>query len=832
MKDHSHSSVNLQQVILLYFMLFSIGLCKLTWVLSRYLYAQMDLRSVTSRLCEWTASFPYNKLPQLLFFGTSLFCLFVFWGVYFGISLALADKKNNHSMRFPIQWGVITYFLFIVVVNIGLVPISKYIFLDAFIWVVSFCALPIWVYRRNIAYILNRLETKINMNYAEIWGICTVVSAIFLYFFCATIFQPMKISNEFMDIPEQTILAKDTTVDNMQYMNQHRIDGYDRYDPRQIQKDATASDIPSISIPKSPLLISFLNDEKHQLFFYDEASHILSVKGKMRDSDYRVLLDMYHDDAHNENKIKKLFDEANEKHRADKLRVYTTEEQAFMDKNALELNDQVKAGWFFFHHSWVINPVLALSLGADISKQILIYGTGAAIFLKHILNWMGGVSFQNYFKVMFAFYPIYFFVFLSVIYQLFRRADFVCMGALLLSVSTMLLGYQEIIHAPGFNPMRHIFDIVIILLFFRYVQKNNILYLCISLMAGYVALLWSKDFGMFLLLALLVTLCIRNLVLQRRAWVHWLLAFIGFGLAGMLYCLPWHGVNYNTIYMLLGCILPGTSTIRISIVLFGISVGYLLHIQWKKIDSPYYWLAWCLFFYFQFQLIYYIWYPSFGHFLVTTPSLGLLCMTWIYMLRDKKKEYIMGAKIGLVGITLFLYLPIVYLFYKDTAYYNKVFATHVVQNWSFKYGSFQTTMEPQLFSEAVHLIERYEPNTSMYLISKYDTILPVLAHRYNALPVMNTVLDLLSYLDIDRCIQAIATNRPRYVFVDTDILRDLRNDIWLPSSFVSDHIYKESYGRVQAIKNMRKLYEGIQSDYEVLQKGSLITVYKRKYDST
>lgn len=96
------------------------------------------------------------------------------------------------------------------------------------------------------------------------------------------------------------------------------------------------------------------------------------------------------------------------------------------------------------------------------------------------------------------FFIRFIFIFLTVVYQLFRRADFVCMGAVLLSTSILMLGYQLILLAPGYNPMRHIFDMVMIFFFFRYLQKNSLLYLCMTLVTGFIAVLWSKDFGLFL----------------------------------------------------------------------------------------------------------------------------------------------------------------------------------------------------------------------------------------------------------------------------------------------------------------------------------------------
>ncbi|MCX7090915.1 MAG: hypothetical protein NTU48_05640 [Legionellales bacterium] len=789
----------------------------------------MDLHQVINHMCAWSASFQHNKLPQLLFFGMSLIALFVFWGIYFGFTFVLSTHQSVVKQIRP-PWAI-GYFIFSIVINVGLVTIPKYIFLDTFVWLFSLLALPFFLYRVKIKHGITWLETKLNLGLTEMWMIGVIVSILFLWVFYPLIFKPMNIHDEFMDIPEQTILDNGKIIDNIQYINQRSIGGIHHYDPRQDQGVLSASDMEKISIPKRPLLVPFLSAESHHLFLYDDGSQSLSLKGNMRKEDYTALLEIYQEDQPSKDKIKILFTQTNNKNAIDKKRLYTAEEQAFIAKNSMEIEEKTKAGWFFFHHSWVLNPVLALSQGADISKQVLIYGSGSAVFLKHILTAMGGVSFDNYFKVIYVFYPLYFFIFLTVVYQLFRRADFVCMGAVLLSTSILMLGYQLILLAPGYNPMRHIFDMVMIFFFFRYLQKNSLLYLCMTLVTGFIAVLWSKDFGLFLVLACLGTTFIRNLVVQRAAWAQWLIALLGLGITGVLYFLPWHGVNYNLWYMLLGYAFPSTSTLRISIVIFGISLVYLLHIQFKKTDSPYYWLAWCLFFYAQLQLIYYIWYPSFQHFLVCAPTLILLCMTWIYLFCAVKKERITGIRIGLVSMVLLLYIPSLTLFYKDMARYNKVFATHVVHNWTFQYGVFQTTMAPQLFIESVNLIDQYASGPSMYLISKYDAILPILAHRSHALPVVNLALDLLSHRDIDRCIQAIKVNQPTYLFVDSDIIRDLRGDVLLPSSYLGERTYQESYGRVQVMKNMRQLYYGIQNDYVPLQRGSLITVYKRKYDA-
>jgi len=198
------------------------------------------------------------------------------------------------------------------------------------------------------------------------------------------------------------------------------------------------------------------------------------------------------------------------------------------------------------------------------------------------------------------------------------------------------------------------------------------------------------------------------------------------------------------------------------------------------------------------------------------------------MLLGNKKHS--EPSIGLIScIILFsIYLTTLLGFYLDKSHFEKNFSTHVVHDWTFKYGKFQTTMEPQVFEETIDLIHRYEHHPSMYLISKYDSILPVLAHRYHALPVINLALDLISSHDIKRCIEQIKKDKPQYVFVDKDILRNLRSEI--PEKYGDPRLGEpsEAHGRVSAQLNMKEFFLLIQDDYQPVQKGGLLTVYQKK----
>ena len=821
-------TLSIQNAMMLYFVIFSVGLCKLTWVMSRYFEQYIDLHEVLNQLSDWAASFPHEKLPQLLFFGLSMLALFCFWGLYFSLSL---NYKNKRPVRPLSSCWVIAYFIAAFILNVGLVTEAKYLFLDAFVWLFGFMALPGYLYKEKIKNRIANFETKLQLPYTVIWGITGVVALVFVYLFIPLICKPLQIANEFMALPEQTFLENGHAVDNIQYNNQHHLGGLHLYDPCQPHSETVTSfDIAQVKIPRVPALALFLKTKTYALFFYDDAAQTLSIKGTMPKHAYHALLAIYKNDRESIEQINQLFLQAKQIEQVNKKHIYTEEEQDFIRKNRPEMERKIKAGWFFFHHSWVLNPLLAITLGADASKQVFIYGFGSALFLKKVLAAMGGVSFQHYFTATFAFYPLYLLIFLTVLYRIFKRADFVCMGAILLSASFFILGYDMILLAPGYNPMRHVFDMLIMLLFFRYLQKNSIGSLLLVVLAGWVAIIWSKDFGLFLMLPCLGTAVIKTLLVRRQSYAHLVVAAIGVIIAGILYCLPLHGVNYNFLYMLLGVTMPGTSTIRISIVLFGIVLLYVGFVRLKKFKSEYYWLSLCLFFYFQLQLIYYIWYPSMQHFLILMPIIILGGLAGIRLLCDKSPENVIGFRLALLASLLFLYLPSLYHFNKEKMAYQHVFATHVVHNWDFKYAGFQTTMAPKVMDETLRLIEKYTSGSALYLISKYDDMLPILAHRYNALPVVNLALDLISSRDTQRCLQAINWHKPQHVWVDSDIHRDLRGEVVLPYGQwgPSSQYYDESYGRFMVMTNMRTLYDAIQKDYILLEKGALLSVYQRK----
>jgi hypothetical protein len=138
-------------------------------------------------------------------------------------------------------------------------------------------------------------------------------------------------------------------------------------------------------------------------------------------------------------------------------------------------------------------------------------------------------------------------------------------------------------------------------------------------------------------------------------------------------------------------------------------------------------------------------------------------------------------------------------------------------------------MDPAYFVESVSLIQQYaNSGNGIYIISKYDTVLPFLAKRYSAMPFFDVPWMLLTDHEVNLCIESIRANKPRYLFVDTDIERNLNTQILVSSIPRVGNAGSESLLRVQRLNLLKDVFTAVKDDYEPDGSRGLLTVYKRK----
>jgi hypothetical protein len=187
----------------------------------------------------------------------------------------------------------------------------------------------------------------------------------------------------------------------------------------------------------------------------------------------------------------------------------------------------------------------------------------------------------------------------------------------------------------------------------------------------------------------------------------------------------------------------------------------------------------------------------------------------------------------LLLLLVFVYLPASASFYLRQWAYNQSFKEHPLYHWSFEKASFISTMDPALFEEAVNLIKRYNPkDNGIFIVSKYDHILPILAGKYSAMPYNELPTNLVSPKEVEVASDAILKHNPAFLFVDSDIGRNLYGEIPKENDPVAIQLglYGEAKARVMVLQGLNDVYARVAGRYVLCESGRLISVYCRKSD--
>lgn len=162
------------------------------------------------------------------------------------------------------------------------------------------------------------------------------------------------------------------------------------------------------------------------------------------------------------------------------------------------------------------------------------------------------------------------------------------------------------------------------------------------------------------------------------------------------------------------------------------------------------------------------------------------------------------------------------------------FKTHEVYAWNFDRAKVISTIDPQPIRDAVEMLQEYsKDNKGIYVLSKYDNILPFLAARYSLMPHFEMPYYLITPRERLRAIQSITENKPEYIFIDTDInnyqpgFDPSLYDPW-HKIYNSDWVKQERASRYERYTELWKIYHAIANDYVKIKNGELICLYQRK----
>lgn len=666
---------------------------------------------------------------------------------------------------------------------------------------------------------------------SSLWsiGALTILIASLGFSFYPYVTNKLAISNDYMDIPEQTILSSGV-VDNHVYINTHNIGGLQKHDPR-----VNTVDLPRvgefIKLTQGEAIKKFVANSP-QKFAFDEIHGGLIVKELMKLNEADALAMIASNDQDRDRIYSFYYDQ---KLNAQVKKTYTPEEIEFIRKNRREFLDQALAGHYFHHHNTLLGTINEYALGKPQNQTVYLYGWLSTVAIAETMAALGGITFETYQSVLYSFYPLYYLLLLAAAGIIFKRLSYVLLVGTISISSLYYIGFETIRYAPGFNPIRHFFDIFALVCFYWYLfaPRKNLIYLAVALTFTLIGMLFSKEFGLVLLLSMLATIMIRSVCEKRKSASEIILMVIVIlaALASLLMITT--GKNQTLLYVLLGVAAPAMHWLKLLSLLLLFSAVYVFLTKKTKLGDNWRYISVFWFLYTQGLLIYYIWNPAPNHLL----SLGTIWgMLFALLLKHWASNSDWGGKYenkALLAcnslLMVFIFIPGIFSYNMEQIEYNKVFKEHKLYRWNFARAQFLSTMDPGVFENAVQLIKKYSTGPSIYILSKYDNILPFLSAKYSAMPFSEMALSLVTMKEMDKSTDLILHNRPEYLFVDTDMKRSHVGDVFGkddPVSKFAAPVYDASRGRAMVLDNFSKVFKGIEGMYERVETGQLISVYK------
>lgn len=498
----------------------------------------------------------------------------------------------------------------------------------------------------------------------------------------------------------------------------------------------------------------------------------------------------------------------------------------FEAKNIVNQNIFDLRGYYFYHHAYNYGPIHQIHLEAPVEKIVAVYGYVAALTQEKILDFFGKVNFQGYLDLFYFEYIAYFIVFILFIQRIFRNYFITSICILLLTSSVLLLGIELIKLAPGFNPIRHFFDIFVFYFLYEYFKGKKNKDLLAAIAISIFSVLWSKDFGLYISLSILLSLVYfySNTSGFGRANVkNTFICLIYFLAICVLFAFPMPGANPSAIYFVIGLgapVLENAELIYWCIIILPLLILTFL----LNIDKDYKYLAVFSCFYALSSFSYYAWYPKMHHIF----GVGSIYVLWLLCICNAFKE---NKKIlnFIVVIIFFLFFNASASFLRSLIVYNRNYQNHIVYEFDVNGNRLKSIGDPEYYKNSTDLIEKYSKNTpDIYLISKYDYILSILSSKYLNTGYVEIWSNLVSNKEIDKVVEAIKENKPPYLYVDIDITGK-ENFTKLSMEKSIGHLTRMRGNGVSRDITyedapMKEIYSRVKNLYYVCDKGLLIDV--------
>ncbi|MCX5786128.1 MAG: hypothetical protein NTX59_10610 [Elusimicrobia bacterium] len=512
--------------------------------------------------------------------------------------------------------------------------------------------------------------------------------------------------------------------------------------------------------------------------------------------------------------------------------------QAFVKANALEYEHQVMGRGQINHIGYILNPVNEYDLGKPLTKTYMQYGVGNTLLFKRTMQAFGGVSIANYYKC-YLYYFVYYAIFLAMLIYVFRDITYVLCGFSAVAFMHFSYNYIAFVLAPGIIPTIHFFDAALILALAAFL-RNRSRWGCV-LFSGLLvacAIFLNRQFGGMLAVSWVAAMAVYGLENKAGSLKYlWLLLPLlvtalavwltgggsGDGAGGILKSYFYGFFSWP----------PKTIVVAFTMAYIVLSYLFLIRIRENRSDAKYLYLF--SFFYSQGLFVYFYWSGLLNHLPLLFPFITLQLL-FAALLIEKKGfgggeqlwKWVYNVKPAAVLFSVLLVAVSALYFYLAPAgqkeFYDN-FKTHKCYNWTFKNAKLVSTINPDLFSGAVALIQKYSEGKGIYIISKYDNILPFLSGRYSLMPHFEMPWYMISDKLGDEVFAKLESMKPEYLFADSD-MNAANPDPWA-AVYALPLLKTERPARAGRLMELRELFNKEAPNYKLVEAGSLMSVYRR-----
>lgn len=506
--------------------------------------------------------------------------------------------------------------------------------------------------------------------------------------------------------------------------------------------------------------------------------------------------------------------------------------EKFVDLNARDFRWQLMNRSFDLHNDQTMNPLNAWMLGVPLAKTHNLYGLVIPT-LSRLYFRLVRFGYDNWLRLAF-FLEWFYFVSIPVGIYLYTRSRELTFAVFVTLVGTsfygMYEGYFYLVNTQiPINPIRHGLDFLAIVALGRCVDRRDVLSTALLGVTCVLAILLGDHFGLATTAAAAITLFVLFLSGPRRARNLLALAVVtGLALASFKYS-NLSGPNRSVRYFLDGYFSwPSKDAIQELLVLYAAVYLGLFYLYVTGRAGRTWYLVLFLSLYSNILGFHYVWHGQKADFVSLTVLAVLVpCLVQLALESFRLERW---AAPALLAVSLAAFPANFVAFRASKRAYDREVQGHELHRWTLDTARFRTTMPPEPFAASVDLVRRYSAgDAGIYLISKYDYMLPVLARKYSRMEYPNLAYFLITAREVEDVERQLETERPRILFVDSDVMLD--GQLWTVNNFLtlSDPGYfYENRLRLSRLNELKKIFLKVRDDYRLVEKGPLLSVYERR----